>query len=173
MELKSIIASIPGFPKEGIIFRDITPILADPEALSQTAQEIADFAKKVGATHILAPEARGFMFGIPAAITAKLPFVPVRKPGKLPRAVIEESYELEYGVDHLQMHADSLSKDSKVLIVDDLLATGGTVKAISNMVKRCESEVVGYAFVVELDDLHGRDKLADAPILSLVHFEGE
>ena len=135
--------------------------------------QIADFAKEVGATHVLAPEARGFMFGIPAAIAAQLPFVPVRKPGKLPRAVIEETYELEYGVDHLQMHADALTKDSKVLIVDDLLATGGTVKAISNLVKRCDSQVVGYAFVVELDDLHGRNKLDDAPVLSLVHYEGE
>ena len=173
MDLKTIIESIPGYPKEGIIFRDITPFLANPEALAQTAQQIADFAKEVGATHVLAPEARGFMFGIPAAIAAQLPFVPVRKPGKLPRAVIEESYELEYGVDHLQMHADALTKDSKVLIVDDLLATGGTVKAISNLVKRCDSQVVGYAFVVELDDLHGRNKLDDAPVLSLVHYEGE
>lgn len=173
MDLKTIIESIPGYPKEGIIFRDITPVLANPEALAQTAQQIAEFAKEVGATHVLAPEARGFMFGIPAAIAAKLPFVPVRKPGKLPRAVIEETYELEYGVDHLQMHADALTKDSKVLIVDDLLATGGTVKAISNLVKRCDSQVVGYAFVVELDDLHGRDKLDDAPVLSLVHYEGE
>ena len=173
MDLKTIIESIPGYPKEGIIFRDITPVLANPEALAQTAQQIADFAKEVGATHVLAPEARGFMFGIPAAIAAQLPFVPVRKPGKLPRAVIEEIYELEYGVDHLQMHADALTKDSKVLIVDDLLATGGTVKAISNLVKRCDSQVVGYAFVVELDDLHGRNKLDDAPVLSLVHYEGE
>lgn len=173
MDLKSHIESIPGYPKEGVIFRDITPILSNPEALEQTANDIAAFAKEVGATHILAPEARGFMFGIPAAIAAKLPFVPVRKPGKLPRAVIEETYELEYGVDHLQMHADALTKGSKVLIVDDLLATGGTVKAIANLVRRCESEVVGYAFVVELDDLHGRDKLGDAPMLSLVHYEGE
>lgn len=173
MDLKSIIATIPGFPKEGILFRDITPVLANPEALSETAKEIAKFAKKVGATVILAPEARGFMFGIPAALNANLPFIPVRKPGKLPRAVIEESYALEYGIDHLQIHKDDLRAGSKVLIVDDLLATGGTVEAIAKMVRRCDSEVAGYAFVIELDDLHGRDKLKDAPVLSLVHYEGE
>lgn len=173
MDLKSIIATIPGFPKEGILFRDITPVLANPEALSETAKEIAEFAKEVGATVILAPEARGFMFGIPAALNANLPFIPVRKPGKLPRAVIEESYALEYGIDHLQIHKDDLPAGSKVLIVDDLLATGGTVEAIAKMVRRCDSEVAGYAFVIELDDLHGRDKLKDAPVLSLVHYEGE
>ena len=170
MDLKTIIESIPGYPKEGIIFRDITPVLANPEALAQTAQQIADFAKEVGATHVLAPEARGFMFGIPAAIAAQLPFVPVRKPGKLPRAVIEESYELEYGVDHLQMHADALTKDSKVLIVDDLLATGGTVEATIQLVEQLGGKVVGIAFLIELEALKGREKLKDYNVYSVLTY---
>lgn len=173
MDLKEHIANIPDFPKKGIMFRDITPILMDPEALRYTAKELADYAKKVGATVIAAPEARGFMFGIPAALEADLPFIPVRKPGKLPREVIEESYQLEYGSDALQMHKDDLPKNSRVLIVDDLLATGGTSEAIARMVRKAGSEVAGYAFVVELDDLKGKERLNDAPLMTMVHYEGE
>ena len=173
MDLKTRIASIPGFPKEGIIFPDITPILADPEALAQTATEIGKFAKEVNADVIVAPEARGFMFGIPAAMDAKIPFIPVRKPGKLPRRTITETYTLEYGEDSLQMHAEDLKPGSRVLIVDDLLATGGTCEAIASMVRKEGSEVVGFAFVVELDDLKARAKFGDTPVLSLVHYEGE
>ncbi len=173
MDLKTKIATIPDYPKEGILFRDITPILADPEALRQTAREIARYAKEVNADVIVAPEARGFMFGIPAALEANVPFIPVRKPGKLPRKVIEETYELEYGTDRLQMHEDDLPKGSRVLIVDDLLATGGTVEAIARLVKRAGGDVAGYAFVVELDDLKGRDKLTDAPVMSMLHYQGE
>lgn len=173
MDLKEHIASIPGFPKEGIIFRDITPILADPAALKETGVELAKIAEETGANVIVAPEARGFMFGIPAAMEAGLPFVPVRKPGKLPRKTIQESYTLEYGTDTLQMHADDLPKGARVLIVDDLLATGGTVEAIARMIRKLGAEVVGYAFVIELDDLKGRDRLSGAPVYSLVHYEGE
>lgn len=173
MDLKTKIATIPDYPKEGILFRDITPILADPEALRQTAREIARYAKEVNADVIVAPEARGFMFGIPAALEANVPFIPVRKPGKLPRKVIEETYELECGTDRLQMHEDDLPKGSRVLIVDDLLATGGTVEAIARLVKRAGGDVAGYAFVVELDDLKGRDKLTDAPVMSMLHYQGE
>lgn len=173
MDLKTKIATIPDYPKEGILFRDITPILADPEALRQTAREIARYAKEVNADVIVAPEARGFMFGIPAALEANVPFIPVRKPGKLPRKAIEETYELEYGTDRLQMHEDDLPKGSRVLIVDDLLATGGTVEAIARLVKRAGGDVAGYAFVVELDDLKGRDKLTDAPVMSMLHYQGE
>ncbi len=173
MNLKDNIQTIPGFPKEGILFRDVTPILLNPEALDFTADELAKIAKETGATVIAAPEARGFMFGIPAAMKAKLPFIPVRKPGKLPRKTIEASYELEYGTDRLQMHVDDLPKGSKVLIVDDLLATGGTVEAIAKMIREAGSEVVGYAFVIELDDLHGKDRITDAPVYTLVHYEGE
>lgn len=173
MDLKQYIASIPGFPKEGIIFRDITPILANPEALEYTAEKFAEIAKEVNADAIVAPESRGFMFGIPAALKAGLPFIPVRKPGKLPRKVISESYELEYGHDSLEMHEDDLKPGSRVLVIDDLLATGGTCEAIDKMIQRLGSETAGYAFVVELDDLKGRDRLSDAPVYVLEHFEGE
>lgn len=173
MDLKTKIATIPDFPKKGIQFRDITPLLADPEVLDQTARKLADYAREIKADVIVAPEARGFLFGLPAAMAAGLPFVPVRKPGKLPRKVIEETYQLEYGTDRLQMHEDDLPAGSRVMIVDDLLATGGTVEAIARMVHRLKSEVAGYAFVVELDDLGGREKLKDAPVMSMVHYEGD
>lgn len=173
LNLKDYIASIPDFPKKGIMFRDITPILACPEALDETARRLADFAREVQADVIVAPEARGFFFGIPAAMKAGLPFVPVRKPGKLPRKTISQSYELEYGTDTLEMHEDGVKPGARVLIVDDLLATGGTMEAIDKMVRSLGAEPAGYGFVVELDDLHGRDRLQDAPVLTMIHYEGE
>lgn len=173
MDLKQYIASIPDFPKEGIMFRDITPILANPEAMNYTAEKLAEYAKEVKADAILAPEARGFMFGIPAALKANLPFIPVRKPGKLPRNVVSESYDLEYGQDRLEMHVDDLKPGMRVLVIDDLLATGGTVEAIDKMIRKLGCEPAGYAFIIELDDLHGRDKLKDAPVMVLEHYEGE
>lgn len=172
--LHDSIASIPGFPKEGIIFRDITPILENPEVFREVTKQIADFAKEIRADVIASPEARGFLFGVPAALEAGIPFAPIRKPGKLPRKTISETYELEYGTDTLQMHADALKPGQRVLIVDDLLATGGTVNAICRMVEKLGAEVAGYAFVIELDDLKGRESLKpQAPILALTHFEGE
>jgi len=173
MELNDYIASIPGFPMEGIIFRDITPILASPKAMRHVTRKLADFIEDQNATLVLAPEARGFLFGLPAAVEADVAFAPVRKPGKLPRTVVEETYDLEYGTDTLQIHADAIKPGDRVVIVDDLLATGGTVQAIRHMAEKCGAEVVGTAFVVELDDLKGRDRLEDVPILSLVHYEGE
>ncbi len=173
MELKDHIASIPGFPKEGIVFRDITPILADPEAMQYVTDEIVKFARETGATKIVAPEARGFLFGVPAAMEAKIGFAPVRKPGKLPRETISEEYALEYGTDRLEMHKDAIEKGDRVLVVDDLLATGGTVEAIEKMVSRLGGETVGLAFVIELDDLKGREKFGDLPVLVLTHYEGE
>ena len=173
MELNNYIASIPGFPKEGIIFRDITPILASPKAMRHVTRKLADFIEDQDANLVLAPEARGFFFGLPAAVEADVAFAPVRKPGKLPREVIQESYDLEYGTDTLQMHADAIKPGDRVVIVDDLLANGGTVEAIRKMAEKQGAEVVGAAFVVELDDLHGRDRLGDMPVLSLVHYEGE
>lgn len=173
MELKDYIASIPGFPKEGIIFRDITPILTSPKAMRHVTRKMADFIEDHDANIVLAPEARGFFFGLPAAVEADVAFAPVRKPGKLPRDVVSETYDLEYGTDTLQMHADALKPGDKVVIIDDLLATGGTVEAIRKMAERQGAQVVGCAFVVELDDLHGRDRLGDLPVLSLIHYEGE
>lgn len=173
-DLKDYIASIPGFPKEGIIFRDITPIMLEPEVFRDVTKQIADFAKEVGADLVIGPESRGFLFGVPAALEADLPFAPVRKPGKLPRKTISESFTLEYGTDTLEMHEDAVKPGQKVLIVDDLLATGGTVEAAEKMVERLGGKVAGYAFVIELDDLHGRDRLTEGtPVLALTHYEGE
>lgn len=173
MDLKNYIASIPGFPKEGIIFRDITPILQNPEALKEVNDAFCDFAKEVGADLIVAPEARGFFFGSTMALTLNKGFVPVRKPGKLPRETISQGYGLEYGTDTLCMHTDAIKPGQKVVIVDDLLATGGTVEAIIKMVKQLGGEVVGCCFIIELDDLHGRELFKDYPVLSLTHYEGE
>ena len=173
MNIKNYIESIPDFPKKGIMFRDITPILAHPEAMRYVTGQIVEFAKKVDANLIGAPEARGFFFGTPAAIEANIGFAPVRKPGKLPRETMSVTYELEYGEDELQMHVDAIHEGDRVLIVDDLLATGGTVDAIVRLVESRKAKVVGIAFVIELDDLKGREKFKDIPVLALTHYEGE
>ena len=173
MNIKNYIESIPDFPKKGIMFRDITPILAHPEAMRYVTGQIVEFAKKVDANLIVAPEARGFFFGTPAAIEANIGFAPVRKPGKLPRETMSVTYELEYGEDELQMHVDAIHEGDRVLIVDDLLATGGTVDAIVRLVESRKAKVVGIAFVIELEDLKGREKFKDIPVLALTHYEGE
>ncbi len=172
MDLKQYVASIPGFPKEGIIFRDCTPIIADPEAFQYAIDKMAEFAKKVGANVIMGPEARGFIFGCPVAYKLGLSFVPVRKPGKLPREQVCVDYDLEYGKNTLCIHTDSLKKGDKVLIIDDLLATGGTVGASIELAHKLGAEVVGAAFVIELVDLKGKDKF-NCPVLSLTSYEGE
>ena len=136
MDYKKYIASVQDFPIDGILFRDITPLLQNGEAFAAVCNDIAEFAKKVGATVIVGPESRGFLFGCPVATKLQLGFVPIRKPNKLPREVISESYDLEYGSNTLCMHADAIKEGDKVLIVDDLLATGGTVKAVENIIKK-------------------------------------
>ena len=173
MDLKNYIESIPGFPKGGIIFRDVTPILQNANAMRYCVDEMNAFVNKVQADMIIAPEARGFLFGVPVALENNIGFIPVRKPGKLPRETVDETYDLEYGQDTLCMHADAIKPGQKVVIVDDLLATGGTVEAIIKMVEKMQAEVVGIAFVIELDDLQGRKKFKDIPVCSLTHFEGE
>ena len=170
MNLKDEIASIQDFPKEGILFRDITPLLNDPKAYKQTVDTLAEFAKKAGAEVILGPESRGFMFGCPVAIEIGAGFVPVRKPGKLPRATISEKYDLEYGSNELQIHEDAIKPGQKVVIVDDLLATGGTVAATIKMVERLGGEVVGCAFVIELADLNGKELLKDYNVFTLLQY---
>ncbi len=170
MNLKDYIASIQDFPKEGILFRDITPLLNDPKAYKQTVDTLAEFAKKAGAEVILGPESRGFMFGCPVAIEIGAGFVPVRKPGKLPRATISEKYDLEYGSNELQIHEDAIKPGQKVVIVDDLLATGGTVAATIKMVERLGGEVVGCAFVIELADLNGKELLKDYNVFTLLQY---
>jgi len=170
MDLKKHIAEVMDFPKEGISFKDITPVLQSPEAFKYVVSEITTYAKNLGVDVVVGPEARGFLFGVPAALDLGVGFVPVRKPGKLPRAVETATYELEYGTDSLCIHADAIKTGQKVLIVDDLLATGGTLKATIELIERLGGEVVGCAFLIELLDLPGRDVLKGYDLMSLVTY---
>ena len=170
MDLKKYIYDIPNFPKEGILFRDITPLLNDGEAYSHVIDLMVEYAKKMGATKIASPEARGFLFGVAVANKLKLPFVPVRKPGKLPRKTIDEKYDLEYGTNTICIHDDAITKEDKVLIVDDLLATGGTVNAAANLVKKAGGNVCGMIFLIELVDLKGSELLKEYNINSIIKY---
>lgn len=170
MNLKDYIATVEGFPKEGISFKDITPLMQNGEAFKYACQEIAEFAKEVEATIIVGPESRGFIFGCPVSYELNIGFVPIRKPGKLPREVVTVDYSLEYGSNTLCMHADAVKEGDKVLIIDDLLATGGTVKATVDLVERQGATVVGAAFLIELDDLKGREKLENIPVKVLINY---
>ena len=161
MDFKKYIASIPDFPQPGVLFRDITPLMSDGEAFHAATSEIQKFAEQVGAEVIAGPESRGFIFGCPVAANLHIGFVPVRKPGKLPRETISYRYDLEYGSNELHMHKDAITPGQKVLIVDDLLATGGTVQATIKMIEELGGVVVGCAFLIELEGLKGRDALAD------------
>lgn len=171
MNYKDYIATIPDFPQEGIIFRDITPLMADGTAFRSACHELALFAKEVGADVIVGPESRGFIFGCPVAYELGIGFVPIRKPNKLPRETISVKYDLEYGSNELHMHSDGVRKGQNVLIVDDLLATGGTVAATIDLVKQAGGTVVGCAFLIELTGLHGRDALQGYPVLTLMSYE--
>ena len=173
MDYKKYIATIPNFPKEGIMFRDVTSLLQNGEAYKSACDELAKFAKEVKAEVIAGPESRGYFFTCPVAHTLGCGFVPVRKPGKLPREVITESYTLEYGTNTLCMHKDAIKPGQKVLVIDDLLATGGTVKATINLIEKLGGVVVGCAFLIELVDLKGRDIIGNYPIKCLVEYEGE
>ena len=170
MDLKKYIADVPDFPSEGILFRDITPLLQNGEAFRYACDKIAEFAKEVGATIIVGPESRGFIFGCPVATKLNIGFAPVRKPGKLPREQITEKYTLEYGSNELCMHLDSIKPGDKVLIVDDLLATGGTLNATCNIVKKLGGEVVGISCLIELEALNGRELLKDYNIFTLIKY---
>ncbi|MBR2802230.1 MAG: adenine phosphoribosyltransferase [Erysipelotrichaceae bacterium] len=170
MDFKDYIAAVPDFPTEGILFRDITPLMQNGEAFHAATKQISDFAKEVGAEVIAGPESRGFIFGCPVAYELHIGFVPVRKPNKLPREVISCEYALEYGTNTLNMHADSVKPGQKVLIVDDLLATGGTVEATIKMVQQMGGEVVGCAFLIELADLGGREKLKDYNVFTVMSY---
>ena len=170
MELKNYIASIPDFPKQGILFRDMTPLLQDNEALTCALDKMAKFAKELNADVIVGPEARGFIFGTPVAYKLNIGFVPVRKPGKLPRKTVEFKYDLEYGTNTLCIHEDAIKKGQKVVIIDDLLATGGTVEAAVKLIEKLGGTVVGLAFLMELDDLNGREKLKGYKVESLLHY---
>jgi adenine phosphoribosyltransferase len=171
VDLAAKIRAIPDFPKRGIVFRDIMPLLADPEALHETVERLAEFAEPRKPDVVLGAEARGFILGAALAYRLECGFVAARKPGKLPWRTISAKYALEYGFDALELHADAISHGAKVLVHDDLLATGGTARAKVDLVEQLGGTVVGLAFVIELESLQGRDKLADYDVWSLVKYE--
>jgi adenine phosphoribosyltransferase len=171
MELKPLIRDISDFPQPGILFRDITPLLHDPAAFRHVIDHFADHYRDAGLDAIVAIESRGFIFGAPLAATLGLPFVPVRKPGKLPAAHMSVEYSLEYGTSQLDIHEDALHRDAQVLIIDDLLATGGTAMATAKLVELLGARVHSIAFLVELVFLNGRAALRDYEVLSLVTYD--
>jgi adenine phosphoribosyltransferase len=172
MDLKSLIRDIPDFPKPGILFRDITTLLLDAEGLRYTIDFLTQkcIESKIQADYVVGMESRGFIFGAPLAYQLGAGFIPVRKKGKLPAAVYSIDYELEYGTDSLEVHQDALHSGSRVLIVDDLIATGGTASATAKLLQKIDCELVGFGFIIELRDLQGRKHLPDVPIISLVEY---
>jgi adenine phosphoribosyltransferase len=170
--LRSRIRDIPDYPKPGILFKDITPLLLDAAALDEATRLLADWARPRDVDYVVAAEARGFILGGALARELGAGFVPARKPGKLPHEVVSAEYILEYGVDALEMHADALAHGARVLVHDDLLATGGTARALCDLVTNRGAEVVGCAFVVELSFLAGRERLAGFDVRTLVDYDG-
>lgn len=170
MDLKKYIKDIPDFPEPGVLFRDVTPLLADKDACQESIRLLSDFAKEKKVDLVVGPEARGFLFGCPVALALNCGFVPVRKPGKLPREVVSQSYDLEYGSNEIQMHSDSIQPGQNVLIVDDLLATGGTVDAAVSLIEKMGGNVVGIAFLIELEALKGRELLKDYDVYSVLKY---
>ncbi|UUX34603.1 adenine phosphoribosyltransferase [Fundicoccus culcitae] len=170
MNLKDYIARVDNYPEEGIVFRDITPLMANGEAFAEATNQIVDYAKELEVDVVVGPEARGFIVGCPVAYELNIGFIPVRKKGKLPREVIEIDYSLEYGTNTLTIHADSIKPGQRVLIIDDLLATGGTVKASIDLVEKLGGIVVGCAFLIELTDLNGREKIKGYNIKALMDY---
>ena len=167
--IKDTIRDIPDFPKEGIVFKDITPVLSNAALMREIT---AAFVERVGGTIdvVVGMESRGFIFGVPLAMELGAAFVPARKPGKLPYETIGYEYELEYGTNRLELHTDSIEPRQRVLIVDDLLATGGTADATAKLVERLGGDIVGCCFVIELDFLNGRAPLESYDVFSIVHY---
>jgi adenine phosphoribosyltransferase len=164
------VRAVPDFPKPGILFRDITPLLADPKAFHMVIDALVEQFIGQPVDAVVAIESRGFIFGAPLASRLNTSFVPARKPGKLPAETVSVAYALEYGQGSLELHKDALSPGDKVIILDDLLATGGTAAAAGELVVSQGAEVLAYAFVIELDELDGRAKLGPVPVVSLLHF---
>jgi adenine phosphoribosyltransferase len=169
-DLSTKIRDIPDFPKRGIVFKDIMPLLADPDALHETVERLAEFAEPRKPDVVLGAEARGFILGAALAYRLGCGFVAARKPGKLPWRTISAKYALEYGFDALELHADAIGQGAKVLVHDDLLATGGTARAKVDLVEQLGGTVVGLAFVIELEFLNGREKLAGYDVFSLIQY---
>ena len=173
IDIEKCIRDVPDFPKPGIVYKDITPLLADPEALDETVERLAAPFQSGGVEIVTGIESRGFIFGSLVARRLNAGFVPIRKPGKLPAETISESYELEYGADAIEIHVDAVRTGQKVLMVDDLLATGGTMAAACKLVHRLGGRIVGVAFVIELSFLNGLEKLADFEVSTLIRVEGQ
>jgi len=171
MDLGGLIREVPDFPVEGILFRDITPLLLDPAASREVTARLTEFAEPLGVDLVVAAEARGFIFGGALAQSLNAGFIPARKPGRLPHETVSVEYELEYGLDELEIHADALAVGARVLVHDDLIATGGTAKATIDVVEKLGGEVVGCAFLIELLDLGGRQKLAGREVHSLISYD--
>ena len=169
-DLSALVRDVPDFPKPGIVFKDIMPLLADAEALRQTVEALAEWAEPRRPDIILGAEARGFITGGALACRLRCGFVAARKPGKLPWRTVSAKYALEYGFDVLELHADSISRGQRVLVHDDVLATGGTAKAKCELVEQLGGEVVGVVFIISLDFLDGRDRLADYEVHSLIQY---
>ena len=169
-ELKRAIRDVRNFPKLGVIFRDVTPVLLDPTLFGQAVKQMTDPYRSAGITRVVAIESRGFLFGAPIALDLGAGLVPIRKPGKLPAATQRVEYELEYGTDALEMHHDAVQPGDRVLIVDDVLATGGTANAAAQLVGATGGAVVGFSFLIELDFLKGRQRLQGRRIEALLHY---
>ncbi len=170
LELTDYIRAIPDFPKPGILFRDITPLLSHPEAFRQAIHQLADYYRDKNVQLVAAAEARGFIFAAPLALELGVGFVPVRKPGKLPFGTHAFKYDLEYGSDTLEIHIDGISAGQNVLIVDDLLATGGTIEACCRLVEKAGGHVMGCAFIIELLELQGAKRVKPYPSHSLLQY---
>ena len=172
-KLEEYVRSIPDFPEPGIIFRDVTSILQDADGLQLAIDSIQEKLKDVDVDVIAGTESRGFIFGVPVAYNLHKPFVPIRKKGKLPCETVEKTYDLEYGTATIEMHKDAVKKGEKVVLLDDLIATGGTMKAAAELVEELGGEVVKMLFLIELSDLNGREVLKDYDVDSVVQFEGK
>jgi adenine phosphoribosyltransferase len=170
LQAEDLIRDVPDWPIPGVVFKDLTPVMRDPKAMEEAVAAMADEAKRMGANVILGIDARGFIFGGIVADRLGLPFVPVRKKGKLPWQTVGEEYALEYGTATVEMHIDAVDETSRVVIVDDLLATGGTSEASAKLVERLGAKVVGMVFLVELEFLHGRDKLDGYDVTSFIRY---
>jgi adenine phosphoribosyltransferase len=172
-ELRALIRDIPDFPQPGIVFKDATPLFADPAGLERAVEALSEHARELQPDLVVAPEARGFILGAAIAARCGAGFIPVRKPGKLPYETMSASYELEYGIDELHMHVDALAPGARVLLHDDLIATGGTMAAIEQLVEEAGADVVGMSFLMELAFLDGRSRLRTPDVFSLIRFEAD
>lgn len=170
--IEEYVRSINDFPKEGIIFRDVTSVLQDAEGLRLSIDSMQDKIKDIDFDLVLGPESRGFIFGVPIAYNLHKPFIPVRKKGKLPLETLSMEYELEYGTAEIEIHKDAIKPGQKVVIIDDLIATGGTIEAIIRLVEQLGGEVAGICFLMELKDLKGRERLKDYRVESVIQYEG-